>query len=183
MVVVGVPAPRSDSTLFGPIVDGLIRDAPCDVFIISSRVAFTIDRVKRIVVPFTGKESARAAGDLATALAAGIGASVVAINVVREIPIDGGGMVEQMERRKTAAVDAMNDLRERAERLGVSCKSVIRHATIAGQVILEELAEPGFDLCILGANDESRHGMPFFGDTAEVVLRHAPTPVGLLVVR
>jgi Kef-type K+ transport system membrane component KefB len=183
MLVVGVPAPTTGSALFGPIVDGLIRDAPCDLFIVSSRFGLQIDRVKRILVPLTGKESARAAGDLALALASGLGASVLAVTIVREDLLDHRGAAEQIERRRRSAVEAMNEMRERAERLGVAFKSTLRDAAIPGQAIVEALGEPEVDLCILGVSDESRRGAPFFGDTAELLLRAAPTPVGLLVMK
>lgn len=183
LAIVGVATPRRANALFGPVVNHLISDAPCDVFVVSSAVAFEIDRVKRIVVPFTGRESAHAAGDLALALGSGLGASVHALDVLQEVPLEGAAGIEQLARRSEHAAAAIEELRERAQRLSVPFTSDIRTAPAPGPAILHELAAPQYDLCILGVTDQSRRGTPFFGDTADLLLRFAPTPVGLLVVK
>ncbi|MBV8116702.1 MAG: cation:proton antiporter, partial [Candidatus Eremiobacteraeota bacterium] len=72
LIVVGAAPPKSNGSFFGATIDRVLRDAPCDVLVLSSAVSFNVDAVRRIVVPFTGREAARAAGDLALALAAGI---------------------------------------------------------------------------------------------------------------
>lgn len=183
LLIVGAPAPKRASTLFGPVVNRLLRAASCDVLVVSSAVELDFNRIRRIVVPFTGKESARAAGDLAIALASGLGASVSAISVVRELPFDGAAAIEQLENRIRAAGDAMNELRERAELLEVPFESRILRADVPGDAILRELRARDAELCLLGVTEQSHRGTPFFGDTADLLLRLAPTPVALLVVR
>jgi nucleotide-binding universal stress UspA family protein len=183
LVIVGAAAPTRGRRLFTPEINTVIRDAACDVLVVSSSVAFELEHIKRIAVPFTGREPARAAADLAIAFASGVGAGVDAISVVREPPIEGSAALEQLERGRTSIANALAELRERAKRFDVPFESEIRTEASPSRTILCALHAREVDLCVLGVTDQSRRGTPFFGDTADLVLRFAPVPVALLVVR
>jgi nucleotide-binding universal stress UspA family protein len=151
------------------------------VLVVSSSVEFDIEKIRRIIVPFTGREAARAAGDLALALASGLGASVYAISVVPELPVESAAAYEQMQRRERTAEESLRELEERARTLGVPLERRVEHAALPARTIVRELQNPDASLCLLGVNEQSARGTPFFGDTAELLLRSAPTPVALLV--
>ncbi len=181
LIVMGSAPPRNNGSLFNATTDAVIRRAPCDVLVLSSSVSFQIDKVRRIVVPFTGREAARAAGDLALALASGLGASVYAVSVVPQTPVDSPAVYEQMQRRERTAMESLHELEERARILGVPFESRIERAPLPARTIVDALQKPDVGLCVLGASEQSARGTPFLGDTADLVLRYAPTPVALLV--
>ncbi|MBV8638307.1 MAG: cation:proton antiporter [Candidatus Eremiobacteraeota bacterium] len=181
LIVVGAAPPRHNGALFGATIDSVIRNAPCDTLVVSSSVEFQIEHVRRIVVPFTGREAARAAGDLALALASGLGATVYAISVVPQLPAENAAAYEQMQRRERTASESLRELEDRARVLEVHLESRIERAALPARTILGELEKPDVGLCLLGASEQSARGTPFFGDTADLVLRYAPTPVALLV--
>ncbi len=182
LLVLGSSAPRNRSgALFGATIDSVIRKTPCDVLVLSSTVSFQLESVRRIVVPFTGREAARAAGDLALALASGLGASVYAVSIIPQIPAESAAAYEQMQRRERTARDSLHELEERAKMLDVQLESKVERAPLPARTLLTELQKPDVGLCVLGASEQSTRGTPFFGDTADLVLRYASTPVALLV--
>ncbi|MBV8080442.1 MAG: universal stress protein [Actinobacteria bacterium] len=183
LMILGAARPARESVLYGRLIDSVVARSAVDTFIVSSSVGFAMESVKRIVVPFTGRDSSRNAADFALTLASGLGASVFALNVARELPIERATALEQLARHRRSIEGALHELEERAKLLEVRFESAIRTAASPSQEILRELREPGYDLCILGATNQSRRGTPFFGDTADVVVRYAPTPVGLLVLK
>ncbi len=183
LVVLGTIPPERPAQLFGRLINDLIRDAPCDLFIVSSALGFEIENVRRIVVPINGKDSSRAGCDLALSLASGLNASVLAIHVMREVSRDIAEAVAQVDRLRYAAISVMRDMRERAAMLDVPFEDRIETSRTPANFILQELASPESDLCIMGVTDQSHRGTPFFGETPDVLLRHSPTPLGLLVVR
>jgi Kef-type K+ transport system membrane component KefB len=169
LAILGVVRSKRSDDCFGRVVNDVIRNAQGDVFVVYADADFDIDRVKSIVVPITGHEHARSAGDLAVALASGLGASVRAVNVLRS----AGG-----DERS----GALSELRDRAKVLEVAFEAVTETDAVPGRGILRNLRTSHGDLCILGATDQSRQGSPFFGDTADILLRSAPMPIGLLIV-
>lgn len=181
LIVVGTAPPRQNGALFGATIDSVIRNAPCDTLVVSSSVGFEMNNVRRILVPFTGREAARAAGDLALALASGLGATVYAISVVPQLPAESAAAYELMQRRERTASDSLRELEERARILDVTLESRIERAPLPARTILGELQKPDVGLCVLGASEQSARGTPFFGDTADLILRYASTPVALLV--
>ncbi len=183
LIVIGSAPPHNNGTLFGATIDRVIRRAPCDVLVLSSSVSFELEKVRRIVVPFTGREAARAAGDLALALASGLGASVCAVSVVPQVPVESAAVYEQMQRRERTAAESLHALEERARLLDVPFESTVERAPLPARPIVRALEKPEVGLCVIGASEQSSRGTPFLGDTADLVLRYAPTPVALLVTR
>ncbi|HET9030820.1 MAG TPA: cation:proton antiporter [Candidatus Aquilonibacter sp.] len=184
LIVFGAAPPRgNDGRLFGVTIDRVIRDAPCDVLVLSSAVTFDAAHARTIVVPFTGRESARDAGDLALTIASSLNVTVRAISIVPDVHDQSAAVYEQMMRRERSATTALREIEERAQQLGVRFESSVRRASLPAREILRELREPNVGLCVMGANEQSMRGAPFLGDTADLVLRHAATPVALLVPR
>jgi len=182
LAIMGVIANRKSRDYFGRVVNGVIRDASCDVLVIWANSDFNIDRVKNIIVPLTGKEYARAGGDLAISLASGLGAAVRAVNV-RRVDVEDRDTFDGRHGARTTIDDAVSEMRERADLLGVSFESSSRSDTNPSRAIVQALREAQSDLCIIGASDQSRRGRPFFGDIPDTLLRSATMPVGLLIVR
>jgi nucleotide-binding universal stress UspA family protein len=108
-----------------------------------------------------------------------VGASLVILHVfeyAESAPPETGGLLLELQVLREKARNALEELRQQAERAGVHCE-VILETGIAPSVILEIVAQRSIDLAVLGTN--ALHGFErlVFGSTAEAVLRKARCPV------
>ena len=165
---------RSADTVFNPIIDELIRLAPCPTMIVK---AAQVDRhwpPRSILVPTNGSAASRHAAEVAFTLAAGSDVRVKLLNVV-----DTGGAYGEgaRERRLNNAHSIVDSLRELGESQAVRAEAAVRVGGGVAEVILNVAEKQAFDLIVLGTDLRPGSEQLFLGPSVEAILDCAPCPV------
>ncbi len=188
-------ASEKDSTskvLFNPMVDYLLRVAPCPTMVIrggvirggviQGRPHLENWALGRILVPTNGSQAARSAAELAFSLVGGEDEIVIVLNVVTptssvyHLDADGAGL----ERQLGSAHQNVNELRELGQARGVRVDAKVRLGSDPENVILEIARLENIDLIMLGTNIRPVSDRLFLGPRVERILERAPCPVLIL---
>jgi Kef-type K+ transport system membrane component KefB/nucleotide-binding universal stress UspA family protein len=168
------PTPGADTPLFGALVDRLVREAPCPVFVVSNRGTDpdAVGPLRRIVLPVAGAAGERHALEVAMALASSSEAVVEAVNVVEQ-PRTGGASVEalQMADRIVRGVAAP------AHAAGAPVRTHVRTADRPERGILAAATDLRADLIVLAPSLRPLTERAFFGHGVDHILANAPCPV------
>jgi uncharacterized hydrophobic protein (TIGR00271 family) len=150
---------RSLGASMGPIIDAVIRDAPCDVTVAKGREWEQIDR---ILVPTAGGPHAPIAAQLAMLLSETYGSHVTVLYVQM-----GRATPEQMEenQQRIAQTLAGVEFSRPPEQ-----KVVIADSVVEG--IVREAA--GYDLVLLGASEEGLFDQFIFGSIPQQIAARVP---------
>jgi len=153
---------RSFGASMGPIIDTVIRDAPCDVTVVKGREWGQIDK---ILVPTAGGPNSARAARLAMLLSESYGSQVTALYVQ-----SGQTTPERMEenRRRIAQTLAGLEFSRPPEQ-----KVIIADNVIEG--IVEEAA--AYDLVLLGASEEAMFDRFVFGSIPQQIAARLPKTV------
>lgn len=187
LLVVGDTAERPDSGLFGPVVDRVVRAAPCTVLVLHAP-HWRQDgiQMRRILLPTTGTRADMQSAEFAVALARSTGAEVLALHVMDAFPLAGPfgsravGLLHSVDehgRQATAAVQRLG------KEVGVRVHREVRMqvgGTISDEIV-EYAGAHGCDLILLHAERRAAHEELYCGRTVELVLRHARCPVAVLL--
>jgi uncharacterized hydrophobic protein (TIGR00271 family) len=150
---------RSFGASMGPVIDVVIRDAPCDVTVVKGN---EWSEAKKILVPTAGGPHAPIAAQLAMSLAEIYGSEVTALYVQL-----GQATPQQMEENRQRVAQTLNGL-------NFDCpprqKVVIAHSVVEG--IVQE-AE-GYDLVLLGASEEGLFDQFVFGSIPQQIAARVP---------
>jgi nucleotide-binding universal stress UspA family protein len=175
LIVVGCSRRGLLGRLFaGDDVAATLRSAPCTVAVAPRGFAGAQHSITRIGVGYDGSPNARAALDVAKALAARDGAQLRALGVASPPQ----GVVTPIGVSAVAAIEAN---RERIERcIAEIAPGIVAHAVdgIAHQKLAELSAE--VDLLVIGSSRHGTIGRVLLGSTSEVLSRETACP--LLVV-
>jgi len=159
--------PRAQDLFFGSIVDRILTEAPCDVFV-ETAGSGKVAEAESLLLPTAGGPHAELALSTATVLARRSGGRVVPVTVV-----DPGASGE--ERRRAHAL-----LDEAAERLGETAgEPLLLEAEDVAAALVGESAR--HDLVVLGATHEGRLHQLAVGAIPYSVAGKSDTPV--LMVR
>ena len=150
---------RSVSASMGPVIDVVIRDAPCDVTIVKGR---EWEQVKNILVPTAGGPHAPIAAQLAMLLSEVYGSQVTALYVQL-----GRATPEQMEESQRRIAQTLNGLEFSRP---PEQKVVIANSVVEG--IIEEAK--GYDLVLLGASEEGLFDQLVFGSIPQQIATRVP---------
>lgn len=132
---------------------------------------------RRIVVPLVTEAESEAAMELAAELAQDYGAKIDAVVVIEmpaELPLDAHMLEEESAARRT-----LEEARAIAYARGVSVRTTILRARLAGEAVVDETEAFQADLVVMLAarrQTTSRRGR-IFGKTVDYVLKHAPCRV------
>ncbi len=150
---------RSFGASMGPVIDAVIRNAPCDVTVVKGR---EWERVNKVLVPTAGGPHAPIAAQLAMLLSEAYGAQVTALYVQL-----GRATPEQMEenRRRIAQTLAGLEFSHPPEQRVVIADSVV-------EGIVEE--SKGYDLVLLGASEEGLFDQFVFGSIPQQIAARVP---------
>jgi APA family basic amino acid/polyamine antiporter len=153
---------RSFGPSMGPIIDAVIRDAPCDVAVVKGHEWVQLDR---ILVPMAGGSNAALAARLAMLLSESYGSQVTALYMQL-----GQATPEQMDdnRRRMAQTLAGLQFSRPPEQ-----KVIIADSVIEG--IVEEAA--GYDLVLLGASEEAMFDRFVLGSMPQQIAARVPKTV------
>ena len=144
---------------------------------------------KRILVPTDGSALSRKAARSAIALAATMGAEVVALHVVPRYPLS---MVEgaigvmprdaaQIEKQWTERGQAMADeVARAAEKLGVKAKALTVRSNLVAEAILGAARKNRCDLVMMASHGRKGIKRLLLGSETQHVLTHGDIPVLVL---
>ncbi|HSO01166.1 MAG TPA: universal stress protein, partial [Gaiellaceae bacterium] len=132
-------------------------------------------QIRRVLVPMKLGAIGEEMVATAVALAGERGARVDAVFVILvplEHPLDAP-LPEQEE----AAAESLAEAMLLGEEHGVPVETVTVRSRSIGRAIVDEAAERGADLIVLGSSPRWRRQSAFFSPTVDYVLRHAPCEV------
>jgi nucleotide-binding universal stress UspA family protein len=141
---------------------------------------------KRILIATDGSEKSMKAAEEGMELAKGLGAQVIALNVVNEVVIAsavrqlGAERKEVEAKLETAGRKAVDNLKTMGAKIGVNVDTIVRIGAPANAVIDTAGAEKA-DLIVMGSHGESGASKLLIGSVVQKVLYWATIPV--LVVR
>ncbi|MCX6676450.1 MAG: universal stress protein [Methanothrix sp.] len=141
---------------------------------------------KRILIATDGSDKSMKAAEEGMELAKGLGAQVIALNVVNEVVIAsavrqlGADRKEVEAKLEKAGRKAVDDLKAMGAKLGVNVDTIVRIGAPANTVIDTAGAEKA-DLIVMGSHGESGASKLLIGSVVQKVLYWATIPV--LVVR
>jgi len=160
LIVTGRRGPvRSRETSLGPIVDAVLRDAPCDVLVMQGQDG---GLPRRVLVPTSGGPHARVAARLALSLAEACQATVTLLCVHT-----GPETPQQIERCRCRIAETLDGLRSPyvPEKKLVTATSVV-------EGIVQEARR--YDLVLLGVSEESLLDRLVFGSVPLQVAARVP---------
>jgi uncharacterized hydrophobic protein (TIGR00271 family) len=143
----------------GPIIDAVIRDAPCDVTVAKGR---EWEGVSKILVPTAGGPNAPIAAQLAWLLSEVYGSEVTALNVQL-----GRATPERMEENRRRIARTLNGLEFSRP---PEQKVVVAESVVEGIVREAE----GYDLVLLGASEEGLFDQFAFGSVPQQIAARVP---------
>jgi len=141
---------------------------------------------KRILIATDGSDKSMKAAEEGIELAKGLGAQVIALNVINEVVIAsavrqlGSDRKEVEEKLKIAGGKAVDGIKAMGAKVGVTVDTIVRIGAPANAVIDTASAEKA-DLIVMGSHGESGASKLLIGSVVQKVLYWSPIPV--LVVR
>jgi nucleotide-binding universal stress UspA family protein len=141
---------------------------------------------KRILIATDGSDKSMKAAEEGMELAKGLGAQVIALNIVNEVVIAsavrqlGADRKEVEAKLEKAGRKAVDDLKAMGAKIGVTVDTIVRIGAPANAVIDTAGAEKA-DLIVMGSHGESGASKLLIGSVVQKVLYWATIPV--LVVR
>ncbi len=187
LLVLGAPqGRRSSEVLFTPLVDYVMRLAPCPTILVHGRDLPENWEPRRILVPTNGSAAARRAAEVAFALAAGSetqenreNCEVLVLRVVEknlsDIYFDTGGTV--VTRQMHIAESAVEQLREIGTMHGVLTCTEVTVNREPEPAIIEAALRHNIDLIVLGTSVSAASDRLYLGPRVERILNNAPCPV------
>ena len=180
LLVLGASDGKSSShVLFTPLVDYLVRVAPCTTMVVHGPPFLEAWSPRRILVPTNGTLTARRGGELAFALAASGSEEVMVLNVVIQdrTSYRQALKVGAIERQLGSAYQIVQELCTLGESLGARTVAEVRVGADPEKTILETVQKSATDLIILATDLRAGSDRLFLGPNVERVLMHAPCPV------
>ena len=167
----------SSEFLFTPIVDALVRLAPCPTIVVHGTQIPAGWQPSRILVPVSGSPATKNAAELGFFLAHGEQDEVSLLHVVTNSTNALNVSVEAEERRLRIGHELVGELRELGESRGVAVDTNVRQGQSPEVVILETAVREKTDLIILGTAVRYGSDRIFLGPRVEHILNNAPCPV------
>lgn len=169
LMVLGTPMAGPDSnSLFGPLIDDLIKLSPCLTLLV--RGVGRSGGLRRILVPTNGTRAARRAAELAFAIA-DEESEIDGLHVVTPTLV---GVSRDLSAEVTAEMEVVGDA------MGKAPRTTVRRNDTAESGILAYIAETNPDLLILGTQVRAGTTRLHLGPRVENLVRTAPCPVIVL---
>jgi len=141
----------------------------------------------KILVPIDGSATAERGLREAIEVAAQMKSHLVLLFIVDDYPMllemaSAANFEEARHRMLKAGEGVLEQARQRAAEAGVSCEVVLREVTAlrAADAIVEEAAQRGCELIVMGTHGRRGFNRLAMGSDAELVLRESPVPVLLV---
>ncbi len=180
LLIVGATERKKNSDmLFNPIVDNLVRLAPCATIVVQSSNVAEDWRPSRILVPTNGSVASKRAAEVAFGIAFHEHDQVHILNVVEDkmgyTSLDTEGNLK--ERRLTFAHETVAELKRLGESLDVNTFTEIEIGEEVDRVILQMASEKNFDLIIIGTDVRPGTDNLYLGPRVERILNNSTCPV------
>jgi Kef-type K+ transport system membrane component KefB len=170
LMMIGTPAMSADGSLFGPMLDDLVRLAPCPSIVVRGGAVEADWVPRKILVPVDGSPGSRKALELAFAVA-DVDSEVDAVYV--QTPALSGT-------RSDFASDITTELQVLATQLDQRMSTDVVQASEVELGILQSLEESGADMLVLGTSVRAGTSRLHLGPRVEYLARRAPCPVVIL---
>jgi nucleotide-binding universal stress UspA family protein len=171
LLMIGAPTMGSNAeSLFGPVLDDLVKLAPCPTVVVRADQVPDDWAPARILVPTDGGPGSRRALDLAFSIA-GSGVQVTAVHVVTP---SRSGMRTDLAEAITSEIDAV------ATRLDHAISTTVLEAIDVETGILRAVESARADLLVLGTSVRAGTTRLHLGPRVEYLARHSPCPVIIL---
>jgi Kef-type K+ transport system membrane component KefB/nucleotide-binding universal stress UspA family protein len=166
--------------LGGPVLEQVVRSAPCHIAILKTRGQD--QPFRRILVPFDGGVFSRVAVEFAVIFAEVTGAEVT-------VAIVGGRRPGDVERTGDTDIDSTGTLDEETLRrispllasVPSPPKVIALPSDLLSGALASEASSGKFDLVVIGAENRAVQHRLFFGAENERLLRSAPIPIALVI--
>ena len=144
---------------------------------------------RRILVPTDGSTLSKKAVQSAIELAAGLGAEVVAVNVVPSYPMSyfagganvSGAEVARLEKLWAEQGQALaDDVRKAAEKAGVKARATTVRSDLVAEAILAAAKKNRCDLVVMASHGRKGLQRLLLGSETQHVLTHGNIPVLVL---
>lgn len=165
--------------LFHPVVDEMVRMAPCATLVVSGGVAAGSWPPKRVLVPTNGSLASRHAAEIGFTLAGGGGEEVVLLNVVQNEahPYHLGTRSSVAQRALDTGRQIVAQLQELGDAQGARTRGLVEIGDAADAVIIELARRESIGLIVLGTDVRPASDRLFLGPRVERILARAPCPV------
>lgn len=180
LIVLGATeAAAQREALFHPIVDEMVRFAPCPTLVIKGSNMAPHWPPKCLMVPTNGSLASRHAAEIAYLLAKEPGHKVILLSVVERAHSEDLVGIEAalFEREQEARRQILDELAARAAAQGVSARGLIETGPEVEAVIVEVAQREKVDLILLGTDVRPGSDRLFLGPRVERILNSAPCPV------
>jgi nucleotide-binding universal stress UspA family protein len=178
LMVIGAPQGITGSeVLFTPIVDFLMRTAPCPTLLVHGQ-ADKDWTPSHVLIATNGSTASKRAAEVGFALAGAEGEAVL-MQVVERTSVDFrfDATGELYNRQYTIAERGIDELRELGELQQVSTSAEVRGHRSPDQAIVERARELSVDLIVLGTSIRVGGERLYLGPRVERILANAPCPV------
>ncbi len=173
---------QGSNVVFTPLVDYLVRMAPCPTIVVQGQRVQPGWNPKRILVPTNGSQAARNAAELAFALATDQSDDVQIMHVVVDNTsryfLDAEGSM--FEKQLQVGQEMVRELCELGKSQDVRTTTDIQVGTDVESIILNRAREHAIDLIILGTDVRPGSERLFLGPRVERILKNASCPVLVL---
>jgi nucleotide-binding universal stress UspA family protein len=168
-----------NSHLFSPLVDYVVRVAPCPTLVVQAPNECPKWSPTRILVPTNGTEASRNAVDFGLSLAKSDPKREVSIlNVVfRENKSHYHVRMEKEQDKMEIARQIVMELKELGEAMGVRVQGVVERGESPEEVIGDFSNKNNIDLIVLGTNIRPGSDRLYLGPRVENILEKATCPV------
>ena len=179
LLVLGSSGDSGATHVFTPLVDSVVRLAPCPTMIVRGKRVQPDWNPKHFLVPTNGSAAARHAAELGFALASDKNDEVLLLHVVIDNTsryfLDADG--EAFERELEVGQQMVAELQELGQARGVETRKLIQVGVDPVPVILNAAREYNIDLIILGTDLRPGSQRLFLGPRVERILKYAGCPV------
>jgi Kef-type K+ transport system membrane component KefB/nucleotide-binding universal stress UspA family protein len=183
LLVLGATEDGQHGALFGGLIDRLVQDSPCPVFVVSDRSPDADQDVPeaaapaRILLPTAGSGARSHAVEFATAIARSTGATVEIAHVVERDLRAQGWNVRDDDSTDEIANEILGGVADEVRAAGVSVTTHLRSARRAEEGVVQLATELSVDLIVLSSSVRAVSKRAFLGHRIDHVLANAKCPV------
>ncbi len=179
MLVLGATENQEKEYLFSPMVDELIRSAPCPTMVIHGGVIKEDWNPKKIMIPTNGSLASKKAADIAFYLTEKQDEDVIVLNVIemsktRESSVSQSRLESRKEEMARQFVD---EIKKIGDSYKIKTSAMTEIGQRAEEVINRIAAEHNVDLIVIGTSIRPGSERLYLGPKVERMLRDAPCPV------
>ena len=179
---------RSSDSLFNPLADRIVQEAPCATLVVQSHLpiqkgetcAIAPQTIRHILVPTIGSEYSNKAVEVASTLAAQMNARLTLVHVVNLPQVQYIYNQQTLDPVKDIALQIVDYEATIARSLGARVEVRLLQGSSPEREILKFAHEEQVDLIVLGSNIRMVTGRVFFGHGVSAILNQANCPVAVL---